>query len=82
MILSMTGFSKAEVNKKGLKVTVEIRSVNGRGLDLNIRSPKSLAEKEFDIRDKVKKSISRGSIKINIHSESDSTIKNTILIMS
>lgn len=75
MILSMTGFSKAEVNKNGLKVTVEIRSVNGRGLDLNIRSPKSLTEKEFDIRDKVKKSISRGSVKININTESDTTNK-------
>lgn len=75
MILSMTGFSKAEINRKGMKVTVEIRSVNGRGLDVNLRSPHSLSDKEFEIRDRVKKMLKRGSVKINIYTEADSTSK-------
>lgn len=76
MILSMTGFSKAEINRKGLKVTVEIRSVNGRGLDVNLRSPRSMGDKEFEIRDRVKKMISRGNVNINITSEADATNKD------
>lgn len=75
MILSMTGFSKADINRKGLKVTAEIRSVNGRGLDVNLRLPKSLADKEFEIRDRIKKVISRGSISINLYTEADTTSK-------
>lgn len=75
MILSMTGFSKAEINRKGMKVTVEIRSVNGRGLDVNLRSPRSLADKEFEIRDRVKKMLKRGSVNINIYTEADTTSK-------
>ncbi|MER3328277.1 MAG: YicC/YloC family endoribonuclease [Candidatus Kapaibacterium sp.] len=75
MILSMTGFSKAEINRKGMKVTVEIRSVNGRGLDVNMRSPRSLADKEFEIRDRVKKMLKRGSVNINIYTEADTTSK-------
>lgn len=75
MILSMTGFSKADINRKGMKVTAEIRSVNGRGLDVNLRLPKSLADKEFEIRDRIKKVISRGSISINLYTEADTTSK-------
>jgi len=75
MIFSMTGFSKAEINRKGMKVTVEIRSVNGRGLDVNLRSPRSLSDKEFEIRDRVKKMLKRGSVNINIHTEADTTSK-------
>ena len=75
MILSMTGFSKAEINRKGMKVTVEIRSVNGRGLDVNLRSPRSLADKEFEVRDRVKKMLKRGSVNINIYTEADVTSK-------
>lgn len=75
MILSMTGFSKAEINRKGMKVTVEIRTVNGRGLDVNMRSPRSLADKEFEIRDRVKKMLKRGSVNINIYTEADTTSK-------
>lgn len=75
MILSMTGFSKAEINRKGMKVTVEIRSVNGRGLDVNLRSPRSLADKEFEIRDRVKKMLKRGSVNMNIYTEAEETSK-------
>lgn len=75
MILSMTGFSKAEINRKGMKITVEIRSVNGRGLDVNLRSPRSLSDKEFEIRDRVKKMLKRGSVNINIYTEADTTTK-------
>lgn len=71
----MTGFSKAELSRKGIKVSVEVRSVNGRGLDLNLRLPKSLADKEFEIKDRVKKIISRGSVNINLYTEADTTNK-------
>jgi uncharacterized protein (TIGR00255 family) len=75
MILSMTGFSKADISRKGIKVTAEIRSVNGRNLDVNLRLPKSLADKEFEIRDRIKKTISRGSVSISLYTEADTTSK-------
>lgn len=66
---SMTGFAKVELTENGVTVSVEIRSVNGKYLDMNVRLPKSLSTKENDVRDIVRKSLSRGSISMNISIE-------------
>lgn len=63
---SMTGFAKVELTENGVTASVEIRSVNGKYLDMNIRMPKSLSIKENEARDIVRKSLSRGSISMNI----------------
>ncbi len=66
---SMTGFAKAETTENSITATVEIRSVNGKYLDASIRLPRSLATKENEVRDIVRKMISRGNLSLNINVE-------------
>lgn len=67
MINSMTGFGRASTNSEANRVfTVEIRSVNHRYLDLNIKSPKSLFSLEEKIRKVVSSSLNRGKVDIFI----------------
>jgi uncharacterized protein YicC (UPF0701 family) len=47
MILSMTGFGKASLQLSTKKITVEVKSLNSKGLDLNTRMPSVYREKEF-----------------------------------
>lgn len=71
MFRSMTGFSKSEVLEEGVKVTVEIKSVNGRNLDINCRFPRSLSHRELTIRDIIKQNIARGNLSVNVYVEKD-----------
>jgi uncharacterized protein (TIGR00255 family) len=75
MVKSMTGFSKAEASDKGTKVTVEVKSLNGRYLDINCKLPKSLYHRELDIRDLVKANLARGSVALSVNIEYDSQEK-------
>jgi len=75
MVKSMTGFSKAEASDKGTKVTVEVKSLNGRYLDINCKLPKSLYHRELDIRDLVKANLARGSVALSVNLEYDSQEK-------
>ncbi len=63
----MTGFSKSEVNENGINVVIEIKSLNAKGLDISTRMPRNLNHKEIDLREILKKNISRGTINININ---------------
>lgn len=71
MFRSMTAFSKAETVDKGTKVSVEIKSVNGRNLEINCKMPKSVSHREFAIRDIIKHQISRGNLNVYINIEKD-----------
>ena len=62
MICSMTGFGRAEGGNDSYKLTVEMKSVNNRYLDLNIRMPKKFAAFENRIRNVTKSRIERGKI--------------------
>lgn len=64
MIYSMTGYGKASVTKEGFTVTVEMRSLNGKTLDIAIRLPRGLGEFEPEIRQIVKKAIRRGKVDV------------------
>lgn len=75
----MTGFSKAEKFESGIKATVELKSVNGRFLEINCRLPKSIANKELEIREIIKKAISRGNVNVQISTEIDESIKPFVL---
>ncbi len=75
MVKSMTGFSKAEASDKGTKATVEVKSLNGRYLDINCKLPKSLYYKELDIRDLVKANLARGSVALSVNLEYESQEK-------
>lgn len=77
MIASMTGFGKAESNFEDKKINVEIRSLNSKGLDLNLRCPSEYREKEIDIRKLVGSKLIRGKVDINIYVESASDLPAT-----
>lgn len=76
---SMTGFSKSERFENGIKATVELKSVNGRFLEINCRLPKSIASKELEVRDIIKKTVSRGNVNLQVVTEIDESIKPFVL---
>ncbi|MCC2253269.1 YicC family protein [Ruminococcus sp. CLA-AA-H200] len=69
MIKSMTGFGRCEIQKESRKFTVEMKSVNHRYLDVNIRMPKKLNFFETAIRTLLKSYASRGKVDIFISYE-------------
>ncbi|MCF0228070.1 MAG: YicC family protein [Parasporobacterium sp.] len=75
MISSMTGFGRSEKINETLKLTVELKSVNHKYLDLNIKMPRKFNQFESSIRNVLKKYCSRGKIDLFISYEdlSDST---------
>ena len=66
MIKSMTGFGRMEVQKEFRKFTVELKSVNHRYLDTNIRMPKKFNQFEGELRNLIKKYVARGKVDIFI----------------
>ena len=72
MIKSMTGFGRCEVLKESRKFTVELKSVNHRYLDVNIRMPKKLNYFETSIRTLLKQYANRGKVDIFITYEDTS----------
>lgn len=69
MIKSMTGFGRAEVSTESCKVTVEMKSVNHRYLDVNMKMPKKLNFFEASIRNLLKEYIQRGKVDLFISYE-------------
>ena len=67
---SMTGFGKATTGIPGKKVTVEVRSLNSKQLDLNLRLPYLYKEKELELRADISKQIERGKVDISVFTES------------
>jgi len=84
MLISMTGFGQNEISDKNSRISAEIRSVNHRFLDFSIKVPKALSSKEQDIREAVKRKISRGRISVTISINGggiDQAVKiNTVLM--
>ena len=70
MILSMTGYGKAVIELPQKKVTVEIKTLNSKSLDLNVRVPTFYREKELTIRGKLSRQLVRGKIDFSIFIES------------
>lgn len=64
MIKSMTGFGRCEISENNRKITVEMKSVNHRYLDVTIKMPKKLNVFEASIRTELKNYISRGKVDV------------------
>lgn len=75
MIVSMTGFGKAELNLPNKKVNIEIKSLNSKSVDMNVRMPGFYREKELEVRQKVSKALQRGKIDVGIYVELTGTDK-------
>lgn len=69
MIKSMTGFGRCEIEEDNRKITVEIKSVNHRYLDVNVKLPKKLSFFESAVRNLIKEYIQRGKVDIFITCE-------------
>lgn len=80
MIESMTGYGKGEVTEQGLTFTVELRSVNNRFLEVSSRLPRSLQQRENEIRDIIRAKIARGKVTLNASKEenADEAAKLTV----
>jgi len=69
MVTSMTGFGRGEASEGPITVGVELRSVNSRFLEVSARLPRSLSSRENEIKDLVRKRMSRGKINILVSLE-------------
>ncbi len=72
MIQSMTGFGKASRQLPGKKITVEVKSLNSKGLDLSVRVPTIYREMELPLRNQIASALERGKIDFAIYVESTS----------
>jgi len=69
MIQSMTGFGKATLQLPTKKITVEIKSLNSKGLDLNTRMPSVFREMELGLRNQLSLRLERGKIDFSLYIE-------------
>jgi uncharacterized protein (TIGR00255 family) len=66
MIKSMTGFGQAVSNNGEGTITVEVKSLNSKFLDLSLRLPKLFSEKELDLRNLISEKLERGKLSFSI----------------
>ncbi len=69
MIKSMTGFGKGEVTFQNKKITVEIRSLNSKQLDLNLRLPAVYRQSEYELRTLIARTAQRGKVDVFVNVE-------------
>lgn len=84
MIQSMTGYGKSVLQLPTKKITIEIKSLNSKNLDLNVRIPSYYKEKELDVRKKLANVLVRGKIDFSIYvemtaDETSTTINNGVV---
>lgn len=69
MIQSMTGYGKSVIQLPTKKISIEIKSLNSKNLDLNTRMPSLYREKELDIRKLIASKLERGKIDFSLYME-------------
>ena len=69
MLASMTGFGKAETQYNGKNITVEVKSLNSKQLDLNLKVPLIYRDREYEIRNLLASKLVRGKIDFYINYE-------------
>ena len=68
---SMTGYGKAEAAAQHRKITVEIRSLNSKQLDMSVRIPQVYRPLEYEVRNRIGKAVQRGKVDVYINVETD-----------
>ena len=69
MIKSMTGFGKASHSAGNTTISVEVRSLNNKSADINLKIPSSLRNHENEFRNEISKTLERGKIDLNVSIE-------------
>ncbi|MBU1096220.1 MAG: YicC family protein [Ignavibacteriae bacterium HGW-Ignavibacteriae-2] len=80
MVYSMTGYGRATAQNGNISAEVEVKSFNSRFLDLSLKLPKILADKELEIRNTLKERIKRGKVIVNIYIEKNG-LSNKIAVI-
>ncbi|MEX0736063.1 MAG: YicC/YloC family endoribonuclease [Bacteroidota bacterium] len=80
MIVSMTGYGRGEISRGGVTATVEVRGVNNRFLDVTARMPRSLSQREKDVKEIVRTFVSRGglTVAVTLAEENDGAVPMTV----
>lgn len=76
MIISMTGYGKAEGDFEGKNYTIELRSVNNRFCEISLKYPRYISSRDFQLKEIVKKKISRGKINASLNVKTDGSTDN------
>jgi len=76
MLQSMTGYGKSELNLFNSNFIVEIKSLNSKQIDINIKIPSSYKDKEFEIRKSLSKKLTRGKIELSVWKEKTKSSSN------
>jgi len=71
MIQSMTGYGKTVLQLSTKKITIELKSLNSKNLDLNVRIPSYYREKELEVRKKLAATLVRGKVDFSIYIENN-----------
>lgn len=79
MIQSMTGYGKSVLHLPTKKVTIEIKSLNSKNLDLNVRIPSFYKGKELEVRKKLAANLVRGKVDFSIYVEMTADETSTVL---
>jgi len=79
MIQSMTGYGKSILQLPSKKITVELKSLNSKNLDLNARVPGAYREKELVLRNRISKALVRGKVDFNLFVEITGEATNTVV---
>ncbi len=76
----MTGYGRGEVSRGGVTTTVEVRGVNNRFLDVTARMPRSLSQREKDVKEIVRTFVSRGglTVAVMVEEENDGVVPMTV----
>ncbi|MDA7717050.1 YicC family protein [bacterium] len=69
MIKSMTGFGKSILQLPTKKITIEVKSLNSKNLDLNARTPSQYREKELQMRNTIARALERGKVDFGLYVE-------------
>jgi uncharacterized protein (TIGR00255 family) len=69
MLQSMTGYGRSVADLPDKTITVEIRSLNSKGIDISLRMPSVFREKEIELRSEITKLFERGKVDVSIHVE-------------
>jgi uncharacterized protein (TIGR00255 family) len=78
----MTGFGRGESTSNGFLVTVEIKTLNSRYLDISVRMPQSIQDKELLLKESIQHKLSRGKVSLNINVEKTKAKKTDIKLNS
>ena len=73
----MTGFGKAVVQTENKKISIELKSLNSKNIDLNARMPSQYREKELILRNRIAKNLVRGKVDFSLQTEVTNEVANS-----